>query len=143
MVLQPVRRTAEVYCYLRGGLLPHLFTLTPNPEPQRSKFHLGRLFSVTLLCPHGHQAINLNGALCCSDFPPPAYAGSDRASVPFYLYLLLIRVINSSRVRGSERKMPVNAEVVVAELCFSTPLICIHIWLASITTATPIGLRAS
>ena len=28
MVLQPVRRTAEAYCYLRGGLLPRLFTLT-------------------------------------------------------------------------------------------------------------------
>ncbi len=28
MVLQPVRRTAGAYCYLRGGLLPRLFTLT-------------------------------------------------------------------------------------------------------------------
>ncbi len=28
MALQPVRRTAEAYRYLRGGLLPRLFTLT-------------------------------------------------------------------------------------------------------------------
>ena len=28
MVLQPTRRTAEVYCYPRGGLLPRLLTLT-------------------------------------------------------------------------------------------------------------------
>ena len=28
MVLQPTRRTAEEYCYPRGGLLPHLLTLT-------------------------------------------------------------------------------------------------------------------
>ena len=28
MVLQPARRTAEEYCYPRGGLLPLLLTLT-------------------------------------------------------------------------------------------------------------------
>ena len=28
MVLQPTRRTAEEYCYPRGGLLPRLLTLT-------------------------------------------------------------------------------------------------------------------
>ena len=28
MVLQPTRRTAEAYCYPRGGLLPRLLTLT-------------------------------------------------------------------------------------------------------------------
>ena len=56
---------------------------------------------------------------------------------------MLISVMNSWRVGGCERNTPVNDEVVVAEPCFSTPRICIHIWLASITTATPIGLRAS
>ena len=86
MVLQPVRRTAGAYHYLRGGLLPHLFTLTPSPEPPRSKLRMGRLFSVTLLCPCGHQAVNLDGALCCSDFPPPACAGSDRADLPMQRY---------------------------------------------------------
>ena len=63
MALQPVRRTAEVYHYLRGGLLPRLFTLT-------RLLNGGRLFSVTLLHPHGRQAVNLDGALRCSDFPP-------------------------------------------------------------------------
>ena len=29
LALQPVRRTAGAYHYLRGGLLPRLFTLTP------------------------------------------------------------------------------------------------------------------
>ena len=61
--LQPVRRTAEAYRYLRGGLLPRLFTLTRRMCGRRS-------FSVTLLHPHGRQAVNLDGALCCSDFPP-------------------------------------------------------------------------
>ena len=36
-----------------------------------------------------------------------------------------------------------NNKVVVDEPCFSTPRICMHMWLASITTATPIGLRPS
>ncbi len=39
--------------------------------------------------------------------------------------------------------MPVKAEVVVADCCFSMPRICMHMWLASITTATPIGESAS
>ena len=60
-----------------------------------------------------------------------------------YRYLWEMSVMNSSRVRWSERKIPVKAEVVVADSCFSTPRICMHMWLASITTATPIGLSAS
>ena len=60
----------------------------------------------------------------------------------FYLNLVDISDINSSRVRGSERNMPVKAEVVVAEPCFSMPRICIHICDASMTTATPVGLSA-
>ena len=39
--------------------------------------------------------------------------------------------------------MPVKAEVVVDDSCFSTPRICMHMWLASITTATPSGCSAS
>ena len=54
-----------------------------------------------------------------------------------------MRVMNSSRVRWLDRKTPVKADVVVADCCFSMPRICMHMWLASITTATPIGLRAS
>ncbi len=51
--------------------------------------------------------------------------------------------MNSSRVRCCERNTPVNADVVVTEFCFCTPLICMHVCCASITTATPIGLRTS
>ena len=54
-----------------------------------------------------------------------------------------MRVMNSSRVRWLDRKTPVKADVVVADCCYSMPRICKHMWLASITTATPIGLRAS
>ena len=71
MALQPVRRTAGAYRYLRGGLLPRLFTLTPAVSAMLLRPQLsGRFFSVTLLHPHGRQAVNLDGALRCSDFPP-------------------------------------------------------------------------
>ena len=72
--LQPVRRTAGAYRYLRGGLLPRLFTLTPAvvaaSRDAAAAAMSGRFFSVTLLHPHGRQAVNLDGALRCSDFPP-------------------------------------------------------------------------
>ena len=42
-----------------------------------------RLFSVTLLHPHGRRAVNSCGALRCSDFPPSAEADSDRARLHF------------------------------------------------------------
>ena len=48
-------------------------------------------------------------------------------------------VMNSFRVRMSLRKVPVKAEVVVTEFCFWTPRTCMHIWAASMTTATPSG----
>ena len=51
----------------RGVLLPSRWALTPPSHP----YPYGRLFSSTLLYPHGYQAVNLRGALCCSDFPPP------------------------------------------------------------------------
>ena len=44
---------------------------------------------------------------------------------------------NSSRVFLSLRNTPLMAEVMVFEFCFSTPLIIMQVWLASITTATP------
>ena len=66
---------SEAYRYLRGGLLPRLFTLTRREIP------CGRFFSVTLLYPHGYQVISLRGALRCPDFPLPATAGSDRADL--------------------------------------------------------------
>ena len=65
------------------------------------------------------------------------------AALVEFKYRCEIRVMNSSRVRWSERKIPVKAEVVVADCCFSMPRICMHMWLASITTATPMGFSAS
>ena len=53
--------------YSRGVLLPSRWALTPPSHP----YPCGRLFSSTLLYPHGYQAVNLRGALRCSDFPPP------------------------------------------------------------------------
>ena len=38
MVLQPVRHTAERHCCPRGGLLPHLFTLTQVVYPQQKSY---------------------------------------------------------------------------------------------------------
>ena len=61
----------------RGVLLPSRWALTPPSHP----YPCGRLFSSTLLYPHGYQAINLRGALRCSDFPPPPEDGSDRAQM--------------------------------------------------------------
>jgi len=43
---------------------------TFSPLPASQSRHR-RLFSVTLLHPHGHRAVNSCGALCCSDFPLP------------------------------------------------------------------------
>ena len=59
MALQPVRRTAEEYRYLRGGLLPRLFTLTLA----------GGYSLLRLLRPHGRLPVRKRGALCCPDFP--------------------------------------------------------------------------
>ena len=62
--------THEAYC--RGVSLPSRWALTPPFHP----YPCGRLFSVTLLYPHGHQVVSLRGALCCSDFPPPHYVAA-------------------------------------------------------------------
>ena len=65
--------THETYC--RGVLLPSRWALTPPSHP----YPYGRLFSSTLLYPHGYQAVNLRGALCCSDFPlPPKVSAIER-----------------------------------------------------------------
>ena len=55
--------------------LPSRWALTPPSHP----YPCGRSFSSTLLCSHEHQAVNLRGALRCSDFPPPPCGGSDGA----------------------------------------------------------------
>ena len=57
--------THETHC--RGVLLPSRWALTPPSHP----YPYGRLFSSALLYSHEYQAVNLRGALCCSDFPPP------------------------------------------------------------------------
>ena len=66
----------------RGVLLPSRWALTPPSHP----YPCGRSFSSTLLYPHGYQAVNLRGALRCSDFPPPPCGGSDRARMPRQRY---------------------------------------------------------
>ena len=55
--------------------LPSRWALTPPSHP----YPCGRSFSSTLLYPLGYQAVNLRGALRCSDFPPPPCGGSDGA----------------------------------------------------------------
>ena len=50
-----------------------------------------------------------------------------------------MRFRNSLRVRAELRNAPEKADVVVMALLFWTPRICMHVWLASITTATPRG----
>ena len=62
MVFQPIRCTAPAVASKTGELLPHLFTLS-------LRLLSGRLFSVTLLYPHGYLPVRKHGALCCPDFP--------------------------------------------------------------------------
>ena len=50
-----------------------------------------------------------------------------------------IRFRNSLRVLAEERNAPEKAEVVVTAFDFCTPLICMHVCIASMTTATPRG----
>jgi hypothetical protein len=63
MVFQPIRCTAPGVAAGTGELLPRLFTLPPRAKPR------GRLFSVTLLYPHGYLPVRKYGALRCPDFP--------------------------------------------------------------------------
>ena len=79
--------TRKAYC--QTTLLPLRWALTPpfHPYPDVIQVRGGllpvptppwRLFSVTLLYPCGHRAINSYGALCCSDFPLPLRAAIER-----------------------------------------------------------------
>ena len=73
--------TRQTYC--RGVSLPSRWAFTPPFHPYLPRHGASgwyparirrtgrRFFSVTLLHPHERQAINLDGALRCSDFPPP------------------------------------------------------------------------
>jgi hypothetical protein len=72
MVFQPIRCTAPDVAIRTGKLLPHLFTLS-------LRLSSGRLFSVTLLYPHGYLPVRKHGALCCPDFPfqPSLRSGRD------------------------------------------------------------------
>lgn len=58
-------------------------------------------------------------------------------------HLLLTRFKNSSRVFALDRMQPSMQLVVVVAPVFCTPLITMHKWLDSITTATPCGFRTS
>lgn len=56
-------RCAQPVCHHTAGqLLPNLLTLTSNHSQRR-------LFSSTLINPHGFLPIKKRDALCCSDFP--------------------------------------------------------------------------
>ena len=63
--LQPIRHAARDITIASGGLLPHLFTLTPVWR---------RLFSVTLLYRYRQLPVKKYGALCCPDFPHTPHA---------------------------------------------------------------------
>lgn len=56
---------------------------------------------------------------------------------------LLMRVRNSSRVFGSSRNTPSIVLVTVLLFIFCTPRITIHMCVASTTTPTPAGRKAS
>jgi len=73
--LSPIRCTAPGVTIRTGELLPRLFTLTPFDYAQ------GRLFSVTLLYPHGYLPVRKHGALCCPDFPSRVPGTMERPAV--------------------------------------------------------------
>lgn len=84
MILQPIMCTATIVTNNTGELLPHLFTLTPTPQPPSPKLERGkgkvfmkRLFSVTLICSHEQLPVRKYGTLRCPDFPP-RHKRSDR-----------------------------------------------------------------
>ena len=74
LVLHLVGCTARECRHLRGGLLPHLFTLTvPCGKAV--------IFCYTLPRPYEHLSVRKHDALRCSDFPPVGRA--DRRQTPF------------------------------------------------------------
>ena len=75
--------THKTYCRMTS--LPPRWALTPPFHP----YPFGRLFSVTLLYPLEYQAVNLCGALCCSDFPPLFRAAMNRiCAAKVYIFLV-------------------------------------------------------
>ena len=58
---------------------------TFSPLPASQSRHR-RLFSVTLLHPHGHRAVNSCGALCCSDFPLPDSQAAIERTCKFFVH---------------------------------------------------------
>ena len=68
---------AAVGSYPTFSPLPKCLPSTPKPhDPSTSAPR--RLFSVTLLHPYEHRAVNSCGALRCSDFPLPLRAAIER-----------------------------------------------------------------
>ena len=60
---------SEAYRYLRGGLLPRLFTLTVLAD--------GGRFLLRLPFPRENLPVRKRGALRCPDFPPLPYANQN------------------------------------------------------------------
>ena len=78
LVLHLVGCTARECRHLRGGLLPHLFTLTvPCGKAV--------IFCYTLPRPLEHLSVRKHDALRCSDFPPVGRA--DRRQTPFATFV--------------------------------------------------------
>ncbi len=89
--------TRETYC--RTTLPPPRWALTPPFHP----YPFGRFFSVTLLCPLEHQAVNLLGALCCPDFPPrPEPAAIERTCGAKIRKIFSIRNFRPSRAASGK-----------------------------------------
>ena len=63
---------------------------TFSPLPASQSRHR-RLFSVTLLHPHGHRAVNSCGALCCSDFPLPDSQAAIERTCKFFVHDAAVR----------------------------------------------------
>src|SRR5262249_56985395 len=80
---------------------------------------------------HGHRA---------ADPPPRSRDEGDLTGEPHRMRPPrdLISSMNSARVSGQSRNWPSMAEVTALEFCFSTPRMSMHMWSASMTTATPL-----
>ena len=70
---------AAVGSYPTFSPLPKCLPSTPKPHDLSTQAPR-RLFSVTLLHPYEHRAVNSCGALRCSDFPLPLRAAIERIS---------------------------------------------------------------
>ena len=98
LTLQPIRRAACAVADAAGGLLHHLFTLTPGVSFV-TKPHRGRFFSVTLLSRCRLPVVSRYGALCCPDFPHAPHSWArDEPPVPCYVFLEVISRIRLTRL---------------------------------------------